>query len=225
VAGLFYGGGFSQLVTQILGVLMIAAWTAITMTGVFFLIKKTVGLRVSKTEEIDGLDIHEHNLPAAYADFMPTVDQTLLGIDLGVDIPVGAKVAEDLAVQVVNTAPSGIKITNVTIVTRQEKFEDLKVAMEAIGITGVTVTNVLGYGMQKGHDAIYRGAKLESSLKPKIKVEVVVSKVPVDTLVSVVKKALYTGQIGDGKIFLYGVEDVVKVRTGEQGYDALQDAI
>ncbi|MDR2525239.1 MAG: ammonium transporter [Oscillospiraceae bacterium] len=223
VAGLFYGGGFRQLGVQLLGVAAIAAWAAVTMFLVFFALKKTIGLRASKQEEIDGLDIHEHNLPAAYADFLPAVDQSLIGADELADVPVGAKVSERIAVPVVNTAPDGVKITNVTILAKQSKFEDLKIAMEEIGITGVTVTNVMGYGMQKGGDKIYRGAKLESSLTPKIKVEVVVSKVPVDVLVETVKKALYTGQIGDGKIFLYGVENVIKVRTGETGYDALQD--
>ncbi|MDR3313685.1 MAG: adenylate cyclase, partial [Oscillospiraceae bacterium] len=222
-AGLFYGGGFAQLGTQAFGVLMIAAWTTITMTGVFFLIKKTIGLRVSTQEEVEGLDAHEHNLPSAYADFLPAVDQSLIGADELSALPVGARVNDALAVPVVNTAPDGVTITNVTILTKQEKFEDLKVAMEEIGITGLTVTNVMGYGMQKGGDRTYRGAKLESSLRPKIKVEVVISKVPVQQLIDTVKKALYTGKIGDGKIFLYGVENVIKVRTGETGYDALQD--
>ncbi|MDR1464257.1 MAG: ammonium transporter [Oscillospiraceae bacterium] len=223
VAGLFYGGGFKQLGIQVMGVAMIAGWTAVTMTIVFLLIKKIIGLRVTKQEEIDGLDIHEHNLPSAYADWLPAVDQSLIGVDLSDTLPAGAKVAEKISVPVVNTAPEGVKITNVTVLTNQSKFEDLKMAVEEIGITGVTVTNVLGYGMQKGNPAVYRGAKLESSLRPKIKMEIVVSKVPVPLLVNTVRQALYTGQIGDGKIFLYGVENVVKVRTGEEGYDALQD--
>ncbi|MDR0531367.1 MAG: ammonium transporter [Oscillospiraceae bacterium] len=222
-AGLFYGGGFGQLGIQALGVCMIAVWTAVTMTCVFFLIKKIIGLRVSKQEEVDGLDIHEHNLPSAYADWLPAVDQSLL--DSGDDAlpPPEKRVGVDVAVPVVNNASPGAKMTNVTILTKQSKFEELKTALDAIGITGLTVTNVLGYGMQKGNDLHYRGAELESSLRPRIKVEIVVCKVPVELLTETVKKTLYTGRIGDGKMFIYNVENVIKVRTGEEGYDALQD--
>ncbi|MDR1734049.1 MAG: ammonium transporter [Oscillospiraceae bacterium] len=224
IAGLFYGGGLSQLGIQALGVVCIAAWTAATMTLAFFLIKKIVGLRCDAKEEIEGLDLHEHNLPSAYADWMPAVDQSLIGVDIGDHMPpAGAVVSSEVSVPVVNTAPDGVKITNVTVLCKPEKFEDLKSAVEEIGITGLTLTNVQGYGMQKGQEKTYRGAKVEASLLPKIKVEIVVAKVPVATLIDAIKKTLYTGRVGDGKIFLYGVENVVKVRTGEEGFDALQD--
>ena len=115
-------------------------------------------------------------------------------------------------------------MTKVSIVTRQDRFIPLQNALEALGVTGLTVTNVFGYGQQKGHEAYFRGVPMEARLLPKLKVEVVVSKVPVEDVVQAVRKALYTGRIGDGKIFIYDVENVVKIRTGEEGYDALQDA-
>ncbi|MEA5047175.1 MAG: ammonium transporter [Eubacteriales bacterium] len=219
--GLFYGGGFTQLGIQALGVAAIAAWTAITMTGVFFLIKKTSGLRVSAEEEIQGLDLPEHGLVSSYADFMITVP----AIDVGAAATVkpAVMVPEHVAIPVVNQTHPGAKLTKVTIVTNQGKFAALQKALDAIGITGITVTNVLGYGMQKGHAQKYRGVPVETKLLPKVQVDIVITKVPVDRLVQTVKEALYTGSYGDGKIFLYNVENVIKVRTGEEGYDALQD--
>ena len=224
--GLFYGGGFKLLGLQLLGVLSVGAWTAVTITITFFIIKATVGLRVSAEEEITGLDATEHGLPSAYADFMPAID----GYGADVDIPVTGSASVDDSVPVVLKSDSGskaigsdVKMTKIEILMKQDRFEKLKAAMMSIGITGMTVTHVLGCGVQKGKPEYYRGVISEATLLPKVQVEIVVCKVPVKTVIETAKKVLYTGHIGDGKIFVYDVENVVKVRTGEEGYDALQD--
>jgi len=219
--GLFYGGGFTQLGIQALGVVCIAAWTFATVGLTFFLIKKIGGLRAAREDEIKGLDATEHGMVSAYADFMiaPSI------VEHG-SAPQGAKpVPSDVAIPVVNNSKPGAKMTKVVIITKQNKFEELKFAFDQIGITGMTVTQVLGCGMQRGSREYYRGIPLETTLLPKVKIEIVICKVPLDLLINTVKKALYTGNIGDGKIFVYDVENVIKVRTGEQGYDALQDEV
>ncbi|MDD6205006.1 MAG: ammonium transporter [Firmicutes bacterium] len=226
--GLFYGGGFGQLGVQLLGIAAILAWTAATMTGVFFLIKKTVGLRVTREEEISGLDLPEHGLPSAYADFIPAVE-TIYGLDEAGAAPAvtgSTPVDEAVPVQVKTSSvptASDVKLTKVEIILKQSKFEALKSAMNDIGVTGMTVTQVLGCGIQKGKPEYYRGVAMDMQLLPKVQVEIVVSKVPVRTVIDTAKKVLYTGHYGDGKIFVYDVENVIKVRTGEEGYDALQD--
>ena len=223
--GLFYGGGFTLLGIQIIGVAAILAFTAVTITLSFLAIRATVGLRVSEQEEIVGLDVEEHGLVSAYAGFMPVI---------GSDVPMGAPAelpgakpaAKDEAVPVADYSTGSndkVKMSKVTIVTKQSMFERLKSAMDEIGVTGMTVTQVLGCGMQKGRPEYYRGVEMETSLLPKIEVDIVVCKIPVRTVIDAAKNALYTGHIGDGKIFVYDVEQVVKVRTGEEGYDALQD--
>ncbi|HML48426.1 MAG TPA: ammonium transporter family protein, partial [Clostridia bacterium] len=221
--GLFYGGGFHMLGVQALGVVSVIAWVGVTMTIVFTLIKKFIGLRVSKEEEIAGLDIMEHNLTSSYADFMPTVlagTESSIAVQVSTASPTVASAPAPAKPLVPGTAP---KMTKVVIITRQNRFEALKAAMQEIGITGMTVTQVLGCGMQKGTPEYYRGVPLEMTLLPKVEVEIVVCKVPVRTVIETAKRVLYTGHIGDGKIFVYDVENVVKVRTGEEGYDALQD--
>ncbi len=218
--GLFYGGGFKYLGIQTIGVLAVIAWVAVTMSIVFFVLKKTVGLRVSKSEEISGLDIEEHGLASSYADFMPTpvgtdFKRTVNGTDTAVT-PV------DVAIPVKNSSMPGAKMTKVVILTKKSRFDVLRIALEEIGITGMTVTDVHGCGMQKG-SKLYRGVPVETVLLPKIKIEIVICKIPLDLFIATVKKALYTGNVGDGKMFIYDVENVIKVRTGEEGYDALQD--
>jgi Amt family ammonium transporter len=221
--GLFYGGGAHQLGVQIIGILVIMIWTIITTTILFQCIKKINGLRVSKEDEIEGLDIHEHGLSSAYGGFTFAPEALYAESDLTPPVVVSPAVPVEAAVKVVNSATPGAKITKVTIITNQNQFPNLQPALENIGITGITVTNVLGYGMQKGGIAVYRGVRVESRLLPKIQVDIVICKVPVNILVSAVKSALYTGHVGDGKIFICDVENVIKVRTGEEGYDALQD--
>lgn len=225
--GLFYGGGASLLLIQLLGVAAVMAWVAVTITITFFIIKHTIGLRVSEVEEIAGLDIHEHGLVSAYADFMPSDIYLSSGMNEVTEEVAATKksAAETVPVTRVTVAKDGMpapKMTKVEIITKQSKFETLKAAMNAIGVTGMTVTNVLGCGIQKGSTEYYRGVPMEMNLLPKVQIEVVVSKVPVDLVIEEARKALYTGNIGDGKIFVYDVENVVKVRTGEMGYDALQ---
>lgn len=226
--GLFYGGGVSLLALQMLGMLSVILWTAVTITITFLVIKKTVGLRASQEEEITGLDATEHGLPSAYADFAPTTSLTSLPEENAYPEPAASKAHVDesapaQAVTRIRTAPeSGMKLSNVTILCNQAKFEDLKNAMNRIGVTGMTVTQVLGCGIQKGKTEYYRGVPMAINLLPKVQVEIVVSKVPVAEVIDAAKKSLYTGHIGDGKIFVYDVENVVKVRTGEEGYDALQ---
>jgi len=193
------------------------------MTIVFLTIKKTMGLRVSRSEEISGLDITEHGLSSSYADFMIAPTGTDFKRQSKQQDTSEQSVSSDFAIPVVNTSRPGAKITKAVIVTKQSKLEGLKSALDQIGITGMTVTQVLGYGMQKGGNEYYRGIPIETTLLPKVKIEIVICKVPLDQLIETVKKALYTGSIGDGKIFIYDVENVIKVRTGEEGYDALQD--
>ena len=223
--GLFYGGGFSFLSVQLLGVISVIVWVAITMTIVFLIIKHTVGLRVSAKEEIEGLDKQEHRLESSYADFMPinySYNTESLEVTTNNDNNTTTNNIDTIPV-VYNTSKSDAKFTKIVVLTKKDRFEILKVALDKLGITGMTVTNVLGYGMQKGSTDFYRGVPLEVTLLPKVKVEIVVCKIPVDTLVKVIKKALYTGKIGDGKIFIENIENVIKIRTNEEGYDALQD--
>ena len=225
ITGLFYGGGFAQLGKQALGILCVASWTVVCMIIVFTVIKKTIGLRVTKEEEMKGLDICEHGLVSAYADFMPigvgtaSLDETF---DVEDNVPVTKAVPVQLAGKY-DMATDGTKSTKIDILLKQSKLEALKEEMDKLGITGMTVSQVLGCGAQKGKAEYYRGVAIESNLLPKMKVEIVVCKVPVKAVVDAAVKALYTGHIGDGKIFIYDVEDVVKVRTGETGYDAMQD--
>lgn len=226
--GLLYDGGFKFLGTQILGVLCVIAWVIFTMTIVFLTIKHTIGLRVSPEEEIEGLDKKEHGLESSYADFMP-MNPSLAGISYSQSsatiTPPSSHIDDstDTIPVIYNTSKTDAKFTKVVILTKQDRFERLKLALDKLGITGMTVTSVLGYGMQKGSTDFYRGVPLEVTLLPQLKVEIVVCKIPVDTLVKVIKKALYTGKIGDGKIFIQDVENVIKIRTNEEGYDALQD--
>ena len=222
--GLFYTGSFKLLGIQTLGITAILAWTAVTMTLTFFIIKKTVGLRVSKEEEIKGLDSTEHGLASAYADFLPAVESLDYGYEEAVNVPGDVPVAEAITVKKMPTFDDGTpKLTKVEIICKESRFEALKAAMVDIGITGMTVSHVLGCGVQKGKPEYYRGVQVEANLLPKIQVDIVVSKVPVRSVIETAKKVLYTGHIGDGKIFVYDVENAVKVRTGEEGYDALQD--
>ncbi|MCL1952932.1 MAG: ammonium transporter family protein [Oscillospiraceae bacterium] len=224
--GLFFGGGFGLLGIEALGVVSVGGFVFGASALVWVLLKKTIGIRVSREEELEGLDIGEHgNL--AYPDFAFPAPAAEPGLAYAQQMQpvIDAGVAPEAAIPVVNQSHPGAKITKVTVIAKQGKFEELKAAFDQIGITGITVTNVLGYGVQGGkHHAAYRGVPMEEpQLLPKIQIDIVISKVPVGTLIETVKKVLYTGNIGDGKIFVYNVENVVKVRTGEEGYDALQD--
>ena len=236
-AGLFYGGGWRFLGVETLGVLSVAAYVAVIITVVFLALKHTIGLRASREEEIRGMDISEHGLLTAYSGFaMSRIDITedsggmISAAVAEAAAPEAALVSGDVppaeAVtvrRVPSFAGDGPKFTKVEIVCRESRFEDLKTAMMSIGITGMTVSHVLGCGLQKGKPEYYRGVQVEATLLPKVQVDIVVSKVPVREVIETAKKVLYTGHIGDGKIFVYDVENVVKVRTGEEGYDALQD--
>ena len=222
LSGLFYGGGFELLGLQALGVVSVGAWTAVTITVTFLVIKATAGLRVSREEEVLGLDSTEHGLPSAYAGFAMLPDTTV--DDKPVEVVGDIPVAEAVTVKKMPTFDDGTaKFTKVEIICKESRFEALKTAMMNIGITGMTVSHVLGCGIQKGKPEYYRGIQVEANLLPKVQVDIVVSKVPVRTVIETAKKVLYTGHIGDGKIFVYDVENVVKVRTGEEGYEALQD--
>lgn len=227
--GLFYGGGFKLLGIQLLGIIAVGVFVFAASLLVWFIIKKTIGIRVSREEEIAGLDIGEHG-NIAYPDFAPVT--TMTGLSTGIEVTKSAvttvsksenTVLPDEAIPVVHNEHSGSKMTKVTIIMNQAKLSELQEALDKLGITGVTVTNVLGYGMQKGQLTYFLGRAIDTRLLPKVKVEVVICKIPVQTLVETVQKVLYTGNIGDGKIFIYDVEDVIKIRTNEHGYDALQD--
>ena len=225
LTGAFYGGGFELLGLQFVGFISVAAWTAVTITITFLVIKAIVGLRVDREEEILGLDVTEHGLPSAYAGFamLPdtaTTDEGNVPVMVTGDTPV----AEAIPVKKVPTFDEGTpKFTKVEIICKESRFEALKTAMMELGITGMTVSHVLGCGIQKGKPEYYRGVQVEANLLPKVQIDIVVSKVPVRSVIETAKKVLYTGHIGDGKIFVYDVENVVKVRTGEEGFDALQD--
>ena len=222
--GLFYTGSAVLLGKQTVGILAILAWTAVTMTITFLIIKKTVGLRVSAEEEIKGLDSTEHGLPSAYADFVPAVESLDYGYEGAVAVSGEVPMAEAVPVKKVPAFEDGTpKFTKVEIICKEARLETLKNAMMDIGITGMTVSHVLGCGAQKGKPEYYRGVQVEANLLPKVQIDIVVSKIPVRQVIERAKKVLYTGHIGDGKIFVYDVENVVKVRTGEEGYDALQD--
>jgi Amt family ammonium transporter len=218
--GVFYGGGFKFLGIQVLGVLSVAAWVTVAMVIIFWLIKKTVGLRASEEEEILGLDVTEHNLSSSYADFMPAAVNAY-----GISALPAVSIEKAVEVEHFPTkqASKNSKMTSVSIICNPVRFEALKNALNEIGITGMTMTNVMGCGLQKGHTEYYRGIKIEKvDLLPKVKLEVVVSAVPVRKVIETAQKVLYTGKMGDGKIFVYDVENVIKVSTGEEGFDALQ---
>ena len=222
--GLFYTGSAVLLGKQTVGIIAILAWTAVTMTITFLIIKKTVVLRVSAEEEIKGLDSTEHGLPSAYADFVPAVESLDYGYEGAVAVRGEVPMAEAVPVKKVPAFEDGTpKFTKVEIICKEARLETLKNAMMDIGITGMTVSHVLGCGAQKGKPEYYRGVQVEANLLPKVQIDIVVSKIPVRQVIETAKKVLYTGHIGDGKIFVYDVENVVKVRTGEEGYDALQD--
>lgn len=232
IGGLFYTGDAELLGLQCLAILTVGAWTAVTITITFFIIKATIGLRASVEEETRGLDITEHGLVSSYADFMPALNANNIAVFTGATTSEAAPAPVAAAVPVtVSERPhieklsdSKNKYTKISVVCKQNKFEDLKRELGDIGVTGLTVTQILGCGTQRGAGEMYRGVPVETTLLPKVKVEVVVCKVPVETVIEAARKALYTGHIGDGKIFVYDVEDVIRVRTGESGYDALQDA-
>ena len=224
-AGLFYGGGAHFLGIQVLGGLAVAAYVAVVITIVFLAIKHTIGLRVKPEEELAGLDVSEHGLFTAYAGFSMLPDTIAEDVDTNTVFAMGdVPEAEAVPVKTVPAFEEGTpKFTKVEIVCKESKLEALKAAMMNLGITGMTVSHVLGCGVQKGKPEYYRGVQIEANLLPKIQVEIVVSKVPVRSVIETAKKVLYTGHIGDGKIFVYDVENVVKIRTGEEGFDALQD--
>lgn len=215
--GVFYKGSVKLLVTQITGVISVGIFVFVIMLAVFEIMKHTIGLRVPKEVEIKGLDQSEHGLVSAYADFgnIGMGIDSLSGIDEGTDVDVFAD-------KIPKILPSENKLTKVTIIINQDRFESLKSAMNSIGVTGMTVTNVLGCGIQKGAAKYYRGSEMKMQLLPKVQVDIVITRVPLEDVVSVAQKVLRTGHIGDGKIFVYNVENVIKVRTGERDYDALQ---
>lgn len=225
-AGLFYGGGIHFLTVQIIGVVSVAVYVAIVITIVFLAIKHTIGLRADAEDEIAGLDVSEHGLLTAYAGFSMVPDTATADEADTVPVMVTGEtpVAEAVPVKKVPSFEEGTpKFTKIEIVCKESRFEVLKSAMMKLGITGMTVSHVLGCGVQKGKPEYYRGVQVEANLLPKVQIEMVVSAVPVRKVIETAKKVLYTGHIGDGKIFVYDVENVVKVRTGEEGFDALQD--
>ena len=231
VVGLFYGGGFKQLGIQLLGFVTVASWTAVTITIAFIIIKKTIGLRVTEEEEIVGLDSMEHGLASAYSGFSIMDVSNTMTMDINENTDLGtpeyaeaSQTKKDAAVKVVSAVPKDTTgMYKVVIIAKLSRYDHLKKAMNDLGVTGMTCTQVMGCGIQKGSGERYRGVEVDATLLPKIKVEVVVSKIPVDSVVEAAKKALYTGHIGDGKIFVYDVAKVVKIRTGEEDMDALQD--
>jgi Amt family ammonium transporter len=243
--GLFYGGGLEQLGKQLGGMGVTIAWTVVTIFIAFTVIRMTVGLRVTEDEEITGLDTTEHGLPSAYAGFaimdiantmtMSVNENTNLGTD---NYQEASKAKRDAAVPVIRQDAGALKgvgadvdimpeiqtgISKVVIIAKLSRYDRLRKAMNDLGVTGMTVTQVMGCGIEKGAGERYRGVEIDATLLPKVKLEVVVSSIPVEDVIDAAKEALYTGHIGDGKIFVYDVENVIKVRTGEEGYDALQD--
>ncbi len=217
--GLFYGGGLELLKIQCVGFVSVALWAVVTMTVVFLIIKKVFGLRVSKKEELLGLDSTEHGLDNAYAGFamggVGSDDGVIQSGAVSTDVAIPVQLMDEFVV-------SDVKLSKVEILCKESKFDDLKREMNKIGVTGMTVTKVMGCGIEKGQEKLYRGAKVSMELRPKVQIDIVVAKVPVVEVVNAAKKALYTGNVGDGKIFVYGVDNAIKVRTGETGYSAMQ---
>jgi Amt family ammonium transporter len=227
-AGLFYGGGLHFLGVQVAGVLSVAAYVAVIIMIVFLAIKYTIGLRADAEDEMEGLDVSEHGLLTAYAGFamLPESieEDDFAEENVPVVVPGDTPMADAIPVKRVPVFEEGTpKFTKIEIVCKESRFEALKNAMMKLGITGMTVSHVLGCGVQKGKPEYYRGVQVEANLLPKVQVDIVVSAVPVRKVIETAKKVLYTGHIGDCKIFVYDVENVVKVRTGEEGFEALQD--
>ena len=225
--GLFHGGGFKLLGVEMLGIAAVGVFVFATTSLVWIVLKKTIGIRVSAAEEINGLDIGEHG-NIAYPDFAPALsgssfDEAEEKVSFADVDETKVNVPVEESVPVVHKERTGSKLTKVTIIANQSKFAELEETLGKLGVTGLTVTNVFGYGMQKGHQAYFRGASVQTRLLPKIKIDVVIAKIPTDVMTNAIQKTLYTGNVGDGKIFVYDVEDVVKIRTNEHGYDALQD--
>lgn len=231
IVGLFYGGGFKLLGLQLIGFASVAAWTAVTITVAFMIIKATVGLRASEEEEIVGLDVMEHGLASAYSGFSIMDVSNTMSMDINENTSLGTEdydaasaVQKEAAVKVAQVpAVSATGMYKVAIIAKLSRYDQLRKAMNDLGVTGMTVTQVMGCGIQRGAGEMYRGVEMDATLLPKVKVEVVVSKIPVEDVVEAAKKALYTGHIGDGKIFVYNVDKVIKVRTGEEDFAALQD--
>ena len=230
LSGLFYGGGFKLLGLQILGIVSVCAWTAVTITITFFVIKATVGLRVTEEEEIVGLDALEHGLTSAYAGFsmmdisntmiMEANENSVLGQE---DYEAASELQKAAAIQVEKAPDLVTGMYKVVIIAKLARYDALRRAMNEVGVTGMTVTQVMGCGIQKGAGEKYRGAEVDATLLPKVKVEVIVGNIPVDNVIEAAKKSLYTGHIGDGKIFVYNVDKVIKIRTGEENFAALAD--
>ena len=230
LTGLFYGGGFTLLGKQLLGMFSVIAWTVVTITITFMIIKATVGLRVSEEEEIEGLDSCEHGLASAYAGFslmdvsgsmiMEENENTQLGVS---EYEAASEVQKNAAVKVVRQPAMDTGMYKVVILAKLSRYDKLRKAMNAVGVNGMTVTQVMGCGIQKGSGERYRGAEVDATLLPKVKVEVVIGNLPVDTVVEAAREALYTGHIGDGKIFVYSVDKIIKIRTGEEDLAALKD--
>ena len=228
--GLFYGGGFEQLGLQLTGFAAVAGWTVVTITIAFLIIKAIFGLRVTEEEEITGLDVTEHGLTSAYSGFaimdvsntmtMSVNENTNLGVS---DYDKASEFVREKSVSTFVAPDVDTGIHKVVIIAKLTKYDALRKAMNELGVTGMTVTQVMGCGIQKGAGEMYRGVEVDATLLPKVKVEVVVSEIPVQKVIDVAKKTLYTGHIGDGKIFVYNVDKVVKIRTGEEDFDALQD--
>lgn len=212
--GVIYTGRFNFLGVQLIGVLSVAVYGLAAMTLLFVILKHTVGIRVSEKAEIMGLDRSEHGWQSnvtddLISDLSDGNAKSVTQIDLSKPIDRSAYKADG-------------KIRKVVILMNSSKFESLKDALDEIDITGMTVTNVNGCGIQKGSTDYYRGSEAKSHLLPKIKVEIVISTVPLGLLVDTVKRVLYSGNIGDGKIFVYEVENVIKIRTDEEGKMALE---
>lgn len=229
LTGLFYGGGFDLLGKQLLGVLTVGLWTAITITIAFLIIEKTIGLRVTE-EEIVGLDSKEHGLASAYSGFSIMDISNTMTMDINQNTSLGetdyskaSDAVKQASVPVVGAAELSTGISKVVIIARLDRYDHLKKALNDLGVTGMTVTQVMGCGIQKGAGEMYRGVEMDATLLPKIKIEVVVSKIPVSSVIETAKQTLFTGHVGDGKIFVYNVQKVVKIRTGEEDFDALQD--
>ncbi len=230
IIGLFYGGGFKQLELQLIGFAAVAAWTTVTITIAFLIIKALGGLRVSEEEEIVGLDACEHGLASAYSGFSIMDISNTMTMDINENTSLGtdkydeaSAVQKDAAVPVITEYPAAAGMYKVVVIAKLSRYDHLKKAMNDLGVTGMTVTQVMGCGVQKGAGDVYRGVEMDATLLPKVKVEVIISKIPVDAVITAAKKALFTGHIGDGKIFVYNVAKVVKIRTGEEDFAALQD--
>ena len=212
-------GGVGRLVAELAGCVAIVAWTVVLTWAVLAIVRRTCDLRVLASEETAGLGLSGPSLNNAFMEYLPELKPAALRDAAARTPDLAPNVAVPLSLM---GGAEECTLKKVEVICRPTRLDALRRELNAIGVTGMTVSSVQGCGEQKGARETYRGIPVSVEFVPKVQVDIVVSKVPVADVVSAARRALYTGHIGDGKVFVYGVAEAVKVRTGEHGYDAVQ---